>query len=333
MNPENDHSPNIDNLAEEPAGRPERLSVTLPTLLAGITNITILAIAAVQQNSTVLIVASLGAVIVGSLALAAETQQRTARRISGNMTSVDRKVVDLQLAAKQHGASLQQHRHLLDRRLSELANLLEQHGGGVRLITRNQFYEQALELAKNPPAEAGVIRVFNMSGPTLSSSGARSRYFEYLASKAFLSCGTVLKRVKALGDETSFQWTLNLLLSLRESTNTSLGLLAEPNQANVSPLLYPLNVHTYYGQQTFILSPGFSAQSAGPDAQVLMLGNPAATALFAQYHEDVYKLSIEVLAAGRLDTTAISNVATSLKMDSAYTLELLKKLSDSRSTA
>jgi len=304
----------------------ERIGLGVPTLLAGVTNIVILVVAAVQRNSVVLIVASLGAVIVGTLALAEEGQQRIARRLAAQMTLTVEQLVTLQDSNKSMAMLIAEDRRAIEGRVADLAHLVERRAGNARRISRDQFYERALELAKNPPPKGGVMRVFNMYGTRVRNSDARERYFEYLASPQCRQAGPEIKRIKVLSDETSFQWALEQLVASRQNPKASLSLLTIPDQVGLSPLLYPLNAHTYYGTQAFILCPGFSAQSAGADSSVIHLTDRGVVDALANYHEGVYRLGIELMAGGEYDVDFIERLATQFNMRSPRTLDLIRSL-------
>jgi hypothetical protein len=101
-----------------------------------------------------------------------------------------------------------------------------------RVITRDEFYEIAIALAENPPQAMRIIRVFNMYGlqpGETENQQPRARWFKLLASPDFIeNSPPSIKRVKFVGDESSFQWTLEMLVVMKSNLDFHVGLVYDP---------------------------------------------------------------------------------------------------------
>ena len=314
-------------------GRLDRLALLIPGLFAGVTSLVLLAIATVRGDGTITIVAALGVVIAGCLTLVAESQERASRRVEARLDELGAAFAATENRLLHSHTRVQEGTTALERMIAVLAREHERTGLDAQVIGRDDFYDMACALVANPPDDFRVVRVFNMFGPRPheDSVDARSRWFKTITSPEFAqSSPPTIKRVKLIGDEASFQWTLRSLVAGSGNREFHIGAIHSIMLDGVSPLLYPLNAHTYYRQHAFILCPGFSARTSGADDSVIHLTSREAIDRLSAYHDRVFESSIVLLAGGEIDVERCRYLARVLGMESDLTHELLDALPASR---
>jgi hypothetical protein len=307
----------------------ERISVLLPAIAAAVTNLVLVVVAVAKGDSTVLVVAAIGALVATVLAMVADNSLRSARDLSERIDAVERARGESERnAGRLLTATTTEMQHVVAS-VGALAVKLEGLTPGSCVITREVFYENAIRLVGAPPPENRVVRVFNLFGnpPRTKSLDAQSRWFTLVSSEEFgaKQPPITFRRIKLVTDERSMQWTLQTLIDNANRRSFNMAVIPARGALTTS-LAYPLNAHTYYDTDAFILLPSLSAQVSGPDGPVLHLTNSEEVSVLARYHDNLFAACGLSCEEGLIDSAEWRALADELEYKSPTTLRLLDEL-------
>lgn len=263
-----------------------RAAVLVPVVVAGVTNGILIVVSIVHRDSTVLVVAAIGVVVVGVLGVVADASQRATENLSKRFLGLERTTQRLQADSGEEQSATRESLGAVATAASGLTEKVDSLLRQSRVISREEFYEMAIRLVRAAPSRESTVRVFNLFGnpPSRPGGDAQSRWFALIATLDEGGPPINFRRIKLVSDARSMRWTLETLLRNVGRRNFSMAVIG----GNERSLAYPLNAHSYFGTDAFILLPGRSPAVSDPDGPVIHITNVPEVEVLAGYHDNLF---------------------------------------------